>query len=75
MSRPRVNVRFQSVGFTAIAETLTRISFSPMAGIGRSSVLTVPSAWTMTAWCVFGISKLDMSDLLELDEGGMYLCG
>jgi len=56
-----MDVRFQSVGLMAIAETLTRISFSSTVGVGRSSVMTVMSAWTMTARWVFGISELDIS--------------
>lgn len=56
-----MRVRFQSVGLMAIAETLTRISFSPTVGTGRSSVLTVLSAWTITARWVRGIWKLDIS--------------
>ena len=48
------DVRFQSVGFTAIAATLTRISLSPTGGMGRSSALTDPSGWTIAARYVLG---------------------
>jgi len=61
----RTDVRFQSVWLMAIAETLTRISFSSTVGVGRSSVLTVVSAWTMTARWVFGISELDISRVCQ----------
>lgn len=66
-----MNARFQSVGLTAIADTLTRISFSPTVGIGRSSTLMVASAWTMAARWVFGISKLDISVVCWKTPGGL----
>jgi hypothetical protein len=54
VSQLRVNARFQSVGLMAMADTLTRISFSPTVGVGRNSVLMVVSSWTMTARWVAG---------------------
>ena len=70
LEKVQADVRFQSVGFCATADTLTRTSSSPITGTGFCSILIVLLAWTTCAFIVFGISGDMPKFLAQWSNGG-----